>query len=38
MPTFEAPDRLKEMELLMEMIRAVRNIRAEVNVSPGKKD
>jgi valyl-tRNA synthetase len=34
---FEAADSLKEMELLMEAIRAVRNIRAEVNVSPGKK-
>jgi valyl-tRNA synthetase len=35
--SFEAPDAVKEMELLMEAIRAVRNIRAEVNVSPGKK-
>ncbi len=34
---FEAPDAVKEMNLLMEAIRAVRNIRAEVNVSPGKK-
>jgi valyl-tRNA synthetase len=34
---FEAADALKEMELLMEAIRAVRNVRAEVNVSPGKK-
>jgi valyl-tRNA synthetase len=34
---FLAPDSVKEMELLMEAIRAVRNIRAEVNVSPGKK-
>ena len=28
---------VKEMELLMEMIRAVRNIRAEVNVPMSKK-
>ncbi|TJY41452.1 valine--tRNA ligase [Cohnella pontilimi] len=34
---FEAADAVKEMELLMDVIRAVRNIRAEVNVSPGKK-
>lgn len=34
---FEAEDAVKEMNLLMEAIRAVRNIRAEVNVSPGKK-
>jgi valyl-tRNA synthetase len=33
----EAPDAVKEMELLMEMIRAVRNIRAEVNVPMSKK-
>jgi valyl-tRNA synthetase len=34
---FEAADAVKEMNLLMDAIRAVRNIRAEVNVSPGKK-
>ncbi|MDB4867443.1 MAG: valine--tRNA ligase [Cohnella sp.] len=34
---FEAGDAVKEMELLMDAIRAVRNIRAEMNVSPGKK-
>ncbi|WP_123041302.1 valine--tRNA ligase [Cohnella candidum] len=34
---FEAEEAVKEMNLLMEAIRAVRNIRAEVNVSPGKK-
>lgn len=33
----DAPDAVKEMELLMEMIRAVRNIRAEVNVPMSKK-
>ena len=33
----EAPDAVSEMELLMEMIRAVRNIRAEVNVPMSKK-
>jgi valyl-tRNA synthetase len=33
----EAPEAVKEMELLMEMIRAVRNIRAEVNVPMSKK-
>lgn len=37
MPALEAPDAVKEMSLLMDAIRAVRNIRAEVNVSPGKK-
>ncbi len=35
--SFEAAEAVKEMKLLMETIRAVRNIRAEVNVSPGKK-
>ena len=35
--SFEASEAVKEMKLLMEAIRAVRNIRAEVNVSPGKK-
>jgi valyl-tRNA synthetase len=34
---FEANDAVREMNLLMDAIRAVRNIRAEVNVSPGKK-
>lgn len=33
----EAPDAVKEMELLMDIIRAVRNIRAEVNVPMSKK-
>ncbi|WP_424768127.1 valine--tRNA ligase [Paenibacillus sp. sgz302251] len=33
----EAPDAVKEMELLMDMIRSVRNIRAEVNVPMSKK-
>lgn len=33
----EAPEAVKEMELLMEMIRAIRNIRAEVNVPMSKK-
>jgi len=33
----EAPDAVKEMELLMELIRSVRNIRAEVNVPMSKK-
>jgi|HigsolmetaGSP12D_1036236.scaffolds.fasta_scaffold00950_6 valyl-tRNA synthetase len=36
-PAFEAPEAAREMELLMEAIRAVRNIRAEVGVTPGKK-
>jgi len=36
-PAFEAPDALAEMELLMEVIRSVRNIRAEVNVPMSKK-
>ncbi|MBW5447852.1 valine--tRNA ligase [Cohnella sp. CFH 77786] len=35
--SFEAEDAVREMNLLMDTIRAVRNIRAEVNVSPGKK-
>nr|WP_197256972.1 valine--tRNA ligase [Paenibacillus dendritiformis] len=34
---FEAPDAVREMSLLMDMIRAVRNIRAEVNVPMSKK-
>jgi valyl-tRNA synthetase len=33
----EAPDAVREMRQLMDVIRAVRNIRAEVNVAPGKK-
>lgn len=33
----EAPEAVREMELLMELIRAVRNIRAEVNVPMSKK-
>lgn len=35
--TFEAPEAVKEMELLMGIIRSVRNIRAEVNVPMSKK-
>ncbi|MDG0790204.1 valine--tRNA ligase [Cohnella ginsengisoli] len=34
---FEAPDAVSEMGLLMDAIRAVRNVRAEVGVTPGKK-
>lgn len=34
---FEAPDAVSEMSLLMDAIRAVRNVRAEVGVTPGKK-
>ncbi|KIL40328.1 valine--tRNA ligase [Gordoniibacillus kamchatkensis] len=34
---WEAPQAVREMELLMELIRAVRNIRAEVNVPMSKK-
>lgn len=34
---FEAPEAVREMELLMDVIRAVRNIRAEVNVPMSKK-
>ncbi|MBB6672286.1 valine--tRNA ligase [Cohnella nanjingensis] len=34
---FEAADAVAEMGLLMEAIRAVRNVRAEVGVTPGKK-
>jgi len=34
---FDAPDAVKEMSLLMDTIRAVRNIRAEVNVPMSKK-
>ncbi|MOA13404.1 Valine--tRNA ligase [compost metagenome] len=36
-PSLESPDAVREMELLMDMIRAVRNIRAEVNVPMSKK-
>ncbi|MBB6729305.1 valine--tRNA ligase [Cohnella zeiphila] len=36
-PAFEAADAVGEMGLLMDAIRAVRNVRAEVNVTPGKK-
>ncbi|MHA7962525.1 valine--tRNA ligase [Paenibacillus sp. CAU 1782] len=36
-PALEAPDAVSEMELLMDMIRSVRNIRAEVNVPMSKK-
>ncbi|GIP31356.1 valine--tRNA ligase [Paenibacillus sp. J2TS4] len=35
--SFEAPAAVKEMELLMGIIRSVRNIRAEVNVPMSKK-
>ena len=35
-PAFEAPDAVREMDLLKDVIRAVRNVRAEVGVSPGK--
>jgi valyl-tRNA synthetase len=33
----ESPEAVREMELLMDMIRSVRNIRAEVNVPMSKK-
>lgn len=33
----EAPDAVREMNLLMDIIRAVRNVRAEVNVPMSKK-
>lgn len=36
-PAFEAPQAVEEMGLLMDVIRAVRNIRAEVNVPMSKK-
>ncbi|WP_127529721.1 valine--tRNA ligase [Paenibacillus kobensis] len=36
-PALESPESVREMELLMELIRAVRNIRAEVNVPMSKK-
>ncbi|WP_313996092.1 valine--tRNA ligase [uncultured Paenibacillus sp.] len=36
-PALESPEAVREMELLMDMIRAVRNIRAEVNVPMSKK-
>lgn len=35
--SFEAPEAVAEMGLLMDAIRAVRNVRAEVGVTPGKK-
>jgi valyl-tRNA synthetase len=34
---WEAPEAVREMELLMDIIRSVRNIRAEVNVPMSKK-
>jgi valyl-tRNA synthetase len=34
---WESPDAVKEMNLLMDIIRAVRNIRAEMNVPMSKK-
>ncbi|MDI4644848.1 valine--tRNA ligase [Cohnella hashimotonis] len=34
---FDAPEAVAEMGLLMDAIRAVRNVRAEVGVTPGKK-
>jgi valyl-tRNA synthetase len=34
---FESPDAVREMELLMDVIRSVRNIRSEVNVPMSKK-
>ncbi|CAM4437585.1 valine--tRNA ligase [Paenibacillus phoenicis] len=36
-PALEAPDAVQEMNLLIDVIRAVRNIRAEVNVPMSKK-
>lgn len=36
-PALEAPDAVQEMNLLIDIIRAVRNIRAEVNVPMSKK-
>lgn len=36
-PAFEAPEAVQEMNLLIDIIRAVRNIRAEVNVPMSKK-
>jgi valyl-tRNA synthetase len=36
-PAFESPDAVREMELLMDAIRSVRNIRSEVNVPMSKK-
>lgn len=36
-PAFENPESVAEMNLLMDVIRAVRNIRAEVNVPMSKK-
>ncbi|GAA0396982.1 valine--tRNA ligase [Paenibacillus motobuensis] len=36
-PAMEAPDAVQEMNLLIDIIRSVRNIRAEVNVPMSKK-
>lgn len=36
-PSLEAPDALEEMNLLVDVIRSVRNIRSEVNVPMSKK-
>ncbi|MCM3041924.1 valine--tRNA ligase [Paenibacillus motobuensis] len=36
-PALEAPDAVQEMNLLIDIIRSVRNIRAEVNVPMSKK-
>lgn len=36
-PSLEAPDAVQEMNLLIDIIRSVRNIRAEVNVPMSKK-
>jgi valyl-tRNA synthetase len=36
-PAFENNEAVREMNLLMDTIRAVRNIRAETGVTPGKK-
>ncbi|PTX59380.1 valyl-tRNA synthetase [Melghirimyces profundicolus] len=35
-PGFEAPEAVREMEILIETIRSVRNIRAEMDLSPKK--
>lgn len=36
-PEFHAPSAVEEMKTFMEIVRQVRNIRAEMNVSPGKR-
>jgi valyl-tRNA synthetase len=36
-PDFQFPDAVAEVTLLMEVVRAVRNVRAEMNVPPGRK-